>query len=112
MRICRNYDVGSYYPHLMTINGYTSRNIPSPKIYEDVLDRRMEAKASGDKVTANALKLVCNTTYGCLLAGIMEELKRLGMNTFICNRKTHFYERIMSSSTTSIRKLGIVGKVL
>lgn len=67
MRICRNYDVGSYYPHLMTINGYTSRNIPSPKIYEDVLDRRMEAKASGDKVTANALKLVCNTTYGCLL---------------------------------------------
>ena len=67
MRICRNYDVGSYYPHLMTINGYTSRNIPSPKIYEDVLDRRMEAKASGDKVTANALKLVCNTTFGCLL---------------------------------------------
>ena len=67
VRICRNYDVGSYYPHLMTINGYTSRNIPSPKIYEDVLDRRMEAKASGDKVTANALKLMCNTTYGCLL---------------------------------------------
>ncbi len=27
----------------------------------------MEAKASGDKAKANALKLVCNTTYGCLL---------------------------------------------
>lgn len=27
----------------------------------------MQAKASGDKATANALKLVCNTTYGCLL---------------------------------------------
>ncbi len=27
----------------------------------------MKAKASGDKQTANALKLVCNTTYGCLL---------------------------------------------
>lgn len=67
MRIVRNFDVGSYYPHLMTVNGYTSRNIPSPKIYEDVLNRRMEAKASGDKTTANALKLVCNTTYGCLL---------------------------------------------
>lgn len=66
-RIIRNFDVGSYYPHLMTINGYTSRNIPSPKIYEDVLERRMKAKASGDKATANALKLVCNTTYGCLL---------------------------------------------
>lgn len=62
-----NEDVGSYYPHLCTINGYTSRNIPSPKIYEDVLDRRMKAKAAGDKHTANALKLVCNTTYGCLL---------------------------------------------
>lgn len=67
MRIIRNYDVGSYYPHLCTINGYTSRNIPSPQIYEDILDRRMKAKAAGDKQTANALKLVCNTTYGCLL---------------------------------------------
>lgn len=27
----------------------------------------MQAKAAGDKSTANALKLVCNTTYGCLL---------------------------------------------
>ncbi len=51
----------------MTINGYTSRNIPSPKVYEDVLERRMQAKAAGDTATANALKLVCNTTYGCLL---------------------------------------------
>lgn len=67
MRIIRNFDVGSYYPHLMTVNGYTSRNIPSPKTYEDVLERRMKAKAAGDKQTANALKLVCNTTYGCLL---------------------------------------------
>lgn len=63
----KNEDVGSYYPHLCTINGYTSRNIPSPQIYEDILDRRMKAKAAGDKSTANALKLVCNTTYGCLL---------------------------------------------
>lgn len=65
--VIRNKDVGSYYPHLCTINGYTSRNIPSPQIYEDVLSRRMEAKARGDKATANALKLVCNTTYGAML---------------------------------------------
>ena len=66
-RRIRNKDVGSYYPHLCTINGYTSRNIPSPQIYENVLNSRMEAKAAGDTATANALKLVCNTTYGCLL---------------------------------------------
>lgn len=66
-RRTRNKDVGSYYPHLCTINGYTSRNIPSPQIYENVLESRMKAKAEGDKATANALKLVCNTTYGAML---------------------------------------------
>lgn len=63
----KNKDVGSYYPHLCTINGYTSRNIPSPKIYEEVLETRMQAKAAGDTAKANALKLVCNTTYGAML---------------------------------------------
>ena len=66
-RVIRNYDVGSYYPHLMTINHYTSRNIPDPKIYEDMLEERMEAKKRGDKAKANALKLVANTTYGATL---------------------------------------------
>lgn len=51
----------------MTVNGYTSRNIPDPKIYEDMLERRMQAKKSGDKATANALKLIANTTYGATL---------------------------------------------
>lgn len=66
-RVIRNKDVASYYPHLMTLCGYTSRNIPSAKVFEDVLETRMKAKASGDKATANALKLVANTTYGALL---------------------------------------------
>ena len=47
--------------------GYTSRNIPSPQIFEDVVARRLEAKKNGDKTTANALKLVVNTTYGAML---------------------------------------------
>ena len=63
-RVQENDDVGSYYPHLIIINGYASRNIPDPKIYEDVVNTRMEAKAKGDTATANALKLVANTTYG------------------------------------------------
>ena len=65
--IIRNFDVGSFYPHLMTINGYTSRNIPSPKIFEEMLERRMKAKKEGNKPLANALKLVANTTYGATL---------------------------------------------
>ena len=66
-RLIRNYDVASYYPHLMVYYGYTSRNIPNPSIYADMLKKRMEAKKSGDKATANALKLVANTTYGAML---------------------------------------------
>ena len=68
-RIIRNYDVASYYPHLMTLYGYTSRNIPSPAIFSEVLESRMKAKAAGDTATANALKLVVNTTYGAMLSG-------------------------------------------
>ena len=66
-RLIRNYDVASYYPHLMVHYGYTSRNIPDPQIYAEMLKARMIAKKSGDKATANALKLVANTTYGAML---------------------------------------------
>mgnify|MGYP002624443062 CR=1 FL=1 len=52
----------------MTINGYCSRAIPNPEDYEAMLERRMQAKRSGDKATNNALKLVANTTYGAMLA--------------------------------------------
>lgn len=75
-RSIRNKDVGSYYPHLMTIPlsagqqyGFCSRNIPSPQIFVDMLEERMKAKKAGDKKTANALKLVANTSYGAMLNG-------------------------------------------
>lgn len=67
-RVIRNVDVASYYPHLMTLDGYTSRNMQNPKAYQDVLDTRMEAKKAGDKRKANDLKLIVNTTYGATLA--------------------------------------------
>ena len=66
-RLIRNYDVASYYPHLMVYYGYTSRNIPDPEIYANMLKERMKAKKAGDMATANALKLVANTTYGAML---------------------------------------------
>jgi hypothetical protein len=66
-RVIRNYDVVSYYPHLMVLYGYTSRNIPSPETFADVLERRLKAKEEGDKHTSDTLKLVINTTYGASL---------------------------------------------
>ena len=62
--VLKDSDVGSFYPHIMTLKNKLSRNIPSYKIFQDVLDTRMEAKKAGDKATANALKLVVNSTFG------------------------------------------------
>ena len=52
----------------MVYNGYTSRNIPSSEIFENFYHKRLQAKKSGDKHTANTLKLILNTTYGASLA--------------------------------------------
>lgn len=68
MRIIRNFDVRSYYPSLMIENGYTSRNIPSPEVFEKVYWDRVAAKKAGDKVKDKGLKLILNTTYGASLA--------------------------------------------
>jgi hypothetical protein len=67
-RVIRNFDVASLYPSLMVYNGYTSRNIPSSEIFEDFYHKRLHAKKTGDKKTANTLKLILNTTYGASLA--------------------------------------------
>ena len=63
-RLLFDADVGSFYPHDMVLKKHLSRNIPSYKIFEDILETRMKAKKAGDKATANALKLIVNTTYG------------------------------------------------
>lgn len=68
-RSIRNKDVASYYPSLMIKRGYCSRNMPHPEFFEETLQTRFAAKKAGDKETANALKLVLNTTYGAMLNG-------------------------------------------
>lgn len=67
-RLIRNFDVASLYPSLMVYNGFTSRNIPSADSFAEVYHTRLRAKSSGDKHTANTLKLILNTTYGASLA--------------------------------------------
>jgi hypothetical protein len=59
-------DVTSYYPSLMIVNGYMSRNVPDPDEFKRVYERRLAAKKAGDKATADALKLVLNTTFGAM----------------------------------------------
>lgn len=51
----------------MTVNGYTSRNIPDSELFKEVLETRISAKKEGKTDIANALKLVLNTTYGATL---------------------------------------------
>lgn len=68
-RSIRNKDVASYYPNLIRRMGYASRAMKDPGMYAEIIDRRVAAKKAGDKATANALKLVLNTTYGGMLNG-------------------------------------------
>ncbi|CAB1241176.1 conserved protein of unknown function [Ruminococcaceae bacterium BL-4] len=59
-------DVTSYYPSLMIVNHLLSRAAQDPEEYKNVYDQRVAAKKAGDKSTANALKLILNTTYGAM----------------------------------------------
>ena len=68
-RSIRNKDVASYYPNIMRLMGYCSRAMPDPQMYADIIATRVKAKKAGDKPTAEALKLVLNSTYGGMLNG-------------------------------------------
>lgn len=65
-RVILSQDVGSYYPSLIINNGYMSRAVPDASVYEEFYHMRMAAKAAGDKDTAEAAKLVLNTTFGTM----------------------------------------------
>lgn len=66
-RVIINQDVGSLYPNSMINFGYCSRSMKDPKAYEALVRKRLGYKKSGDKLRANALKLVVNTVYGAML---------------------------------------------
>lgn len=66
-----DFDVASYYPNIMLKAGLTPR-LEGGKgqafidEYRNIYDRRMEAKRSGNKRVANALKISLNGTFGKL----------------------------------------------
>lgn len=66
-RVILNADVSSYYPSIMILFNYISRNIENPSLFIEIYHKRIQAKKDGNKRLADALKLVLNTTYGATL---------------------------------------------
>ena len=61
-------DVASYYPNLMLNEKAFPAHLSSRflDLYQRLVTQRLEAKKAGDKLTADALKIVVNATYGKL----------------------------------------------
>lgn len=76
-----NIDVTSYYPNLIMIYDYMSRNVPDPSIFRYIYDLRVKLKKDAEiELNANgktekykelngkqkALKIILNATYGAM----------------------------------------------
>jgi hypothetical protein len=59
-------DVASYYPQIILNNGYKPSHLGDAflTVYRSLVERRLEAKRTGDKVMADALKIVVNGSFG------------------------------------------------
>lgn len=61
-------DVASYYPEIILRNNWAPAHMGDAfsKVFRNILDKRLAAKKSGDKVTADALKITVNGSFGKL----------------------------------------------
>ena len=59
-------DVASYYPNIILSQGLRPAHMGAPftKVYRSIVERRLAAKKSGDKVTNEALKITINGSFG------------------------------------------------
>jgi len=59
-------DVASYYPAIILGQGLYPKHLGPVflKVYKTIVDRRLAAKRSGDKVTADSLKITINGSFG------------------------------------------------
>lgn len=59
-------DVASYYPNIILRTGLSPAHMGSAftRIYQEIVERRLKAKAAGDKVTDSALKITINGSFG------------------------------------------------
>lgn len=64
----RDRDVTGYYPRTIQVTGLTPPQLGHhfQDIFGDIITRRVKAKKSGDKNTAETLKIVLNGTFGKL----------------------------------------------
>jgi hypothetical protein len=66
--VLRDFDVASYYPSIILNERLfpASIGVDFLDVYRSVFTRRLEAKRTDDKVVADSLKIVLNSTYGKL----------------------------------------------
>lgn len=64
----KDTDAASYYPRLILNAGLTPKNLGKDflVVYNQIVETRLRAKASGDAATAESLKIVINGTFGKL----------------------------------------------
>lgn len=62
----KDKDVASYYPRIILNNDLAPKHIGKPflDIYNSIVERRLKAKRSGDKVTNESLKITINGSFG------------------------------------------------
>ena len=66
--VMRNADVASYYPSMIMEFGFYPKHLTNKflSIYGSIKARRLKAKASGDKIVNESLKIVLNGSFGKL----------------------------------------------
>ena len=66
--IIQDMDVASYYPNLIINNNFYPEHLGQDfiKVLKRITDERLKAKASGDKVKADGLKITINSIFGKL----------------------------------------------
>lgn len=66
--IIEEADVASYYPNIILGQSLFPKHLGRPflEVYDEIVQTRLAAKASGDKVTADTLKITINGSFGKL----------------------------------------------
>ena len=61
-------DVASYYPYIILNNGFYPKHLGEGflQVYRSIVDKRLHAKRTKDKTTAESLKIVINGSFGKL----------------------------------------------